>query len=361
MDQRNVLKDLLDLITSDLPFTDLMLQQDSPVQAKMPGGWEPVPGLEPFTRDDLEEVAKMIEPDWDDRLENKHSINRPFELSEFRLRINIYLTNAGQKVVVAIRRLPKNTPTIEATGLPSNVRLLVDQPRGLILISGATGSGKSTTMAALVQSINETRNAHVLTIEDPIEYVFEPRKAVFSQREVGVDTPSYFEGVREAMRQRPDVMVIGEIRDRDTAETALLASESGHLVIGTVHANSAIGSIQKILAFFNSNEREAKVQTLSGNLVGAISQVLIPKKDRSGYALGAEILFNHTQLYSKTIGEPERLANQFENRAVNKDTSSISMVESIRELVVKGEISLADGHRSVTRSQGDQLRDSIKS
>lgn len=221
----------------------------------------------------------------------------------------------------------------------------MEAQRGLILISGATGSGKSTTMASMIQSINEVKNAHIITIEDPIEYVFTRDKAVFSQREVGVDTQSFYDGVWDAMRQRPDIIVVGEIRDRETAETAMLAGESGHLVIGTVHASTAVGTIQKILSFFPEDARLAKLQTLSGSLVGVISQILLPAADGGGYVLAAELLANHKQQFSHLLGDTAKLQSALERR---EDDVSITMNDCLVELVSQNKVSKLEALRAVS-------------
>ncbi|WP_310309664.1 type IV pilus twitching motility protein PilT [Hydrogenophaga laconesensis] len=166
--------------------------------------------------------------------------------------------------MLSVRRIPTETPNLAKQGLPSVIRVLLDSPSGLILVSGPTGSGKTTTMAAMVDAINDMRASHVVTVEDPIEYLFTRNRSVFSQREVGVDCGSFLDGVRAALRQRPDVIVIGEIRDRETAEQAFVAGESGHLVIGTLHASSAVGTVGKMLSFFKDDERESRIQSMSG-------------------------------------------------------------------------------------------------
>lgn len=358
--EREIYQELLDLIHSELPFTDLLIVQDEPIMAKLPTGWHPMEAAT-MTRDDMRYIVERISPNWEEELPAKGAISGPYMLQNYRLRVNAYLTRASDKISVMIRRLPRVVPTLQATGLPVTTRVMAEAPRGLVLISGATGSGKSTSMAALVNIVNESRNAHILTIEDPIEYVFEPKRSIFSQREVGVDTPSYSDGVRDAMRQRPDVIMIGEIRDRETAENALLAGESGHLVFGTLHANSATGAIQKILSFFTSYEREAKVQTLGGSLIGIISQILIPKQDGTGYALASELLFNHRHTYSKMLGDIDRLQSHFDQRkARNNDTVSQSMGDSLIDLVQRGLISKPDAFRAATHIQSPALLEQLK-
>lgn len=344
--ERDLVFELIDLVNSDSPFTDMLIEQDSPIMVKLPNGWEPVKKIDPPTNADIESMLLSIDPDWSANI-LKGAINRPMDLHQWRLRVNAYLAFGGGKVMMSIRRIPIRPPALKDTGLPAAVRLLIEAPRGIILVAGATGSGKSTTMASMVDAINETKNAHIITIEDPIEYIFDRKKAIFSQREVGVDTQSFFDGVRDAMRQRPDVIVIGEIRDRETAETALLAGESGHLVIGTLHASSAVGAIQKILAFFPSHERDAKLQSLAGSLVGVISQILLPRADKQGYALATELLANHKQQFSKFLGDADKLQSSLERK---EDGVSKTIVDSLEELVRANQVSKIDAIRSVSGS-----------
>lgn len=354
-ESRSIVHELVGIANSGLPFTDMLIERDSPIMVKMPSGWEAIDGIDLPSTEEIETLMEMIDPDWQDNI-LKGAINRPLDLTSWRLRINAYLAFGGNKVMMSIRRIPITPPKLNATGLPAAVRLLIEAPRGIILVAGATGSGKSTTMASMVDAINETKNAHIITIEDPIEYMFARKKSIFSQREVGVDAMSFFEGVRDAMRQRPDVIVIGEIRDKDTAETALLAGESGHLVIGTLHASSAVGAIQKLLAFFPSHERESKLQSLSSSLVGVISQILLPRADKQGYELAAELLANHKQQFSKIIGDPDKLQSALERK---EDGVSKTIVDSLVELVVAGKVSKLDAIRSV--SGNASLYDKLKS
>ncbi|MEW5890657.1 MAG: ATPase, T2SS/T4P/T4SS family [Pseudomonadota bacterium] len=342
-----ILTDLLDLLNGGTPFSDILLEEDAPVMVKAPGGWERADCLGIPNREDLETLLRKIDTNWEANI-TERAINRPIDLAGWRLRVNAYLAFGGTKLMTSIRRLPAAEPTLADTGLPQSVRLMIENPSGIILISGATGSGKSTTQAALVDCINQARSNHIITIEDPIEYRFRRKKSIFSQREVGVDCASFFDGVRDAMRQRPDVIVIGEIRDKETAETALLAAESGHLVIGTLHANSAPGAIQKLLSWFPGQDRDAKLQTLAASLVGVISQILLPKKDRSGYALAAELLFNHKQQYSKLLGDQDKLASSLERK---EDGISQTMVESLEERVVSGLVAKADALRAIKGGQ----------
>lgn len=358
MDTRDFISELTQLANADGPFTDIRLEQDAPVLVRMPNGWTEMEDFFPPNVDDLGKVLKAIDSDWEKNIELS-SINRPFELMGWRLRINAYLAGGGKKLMMSIRRIPRTPPTLKTVGLPPTVRLMLSAPRGLILISGATRSGKSTSAAAMIDAINEARAAHIITIEDPIEYVFEKKKAVFSQREVGVDTKTFDKGLEDAMRQCPDVILVGEIRNRETAETALLAGESGHLVIGTMHANTGIGAVQKLLGWFNDNERNSKVQALAGSLVGVVNQLLLPKADGSGYALATEILNNYEQDFSGALGDVVKMQSVLE-RPDKK--GSVLLAESIAELANTGVVTKPEAVRAVAGmpSVQEKLRQLLK-
>lgn len=337
-------KTIKEILASDRAFTDIMMESDAPVMLKTPRGWAPAGiDIRP-TIESIDHFIAQIDQDWESKI-TRAEVNRPFVINGCRLRVNAYLADAGQKRMLSIRKIPQKTPDINSTGLPAGLRIILDHSSGLILISGPTGSGKTTSMAAMVDSINSMRPAHIITIEDPIEYKFERRKAVFSQREVGADCDSFRDGVRAAMRQRPDVIVIGEIRDRDTAEQALIAGESGHLVIGTLHASSGVGTVNKMLSFFKDNEREGRLQSLSTCLLAVINQTLIPRDAGDGYALAVDFIANHKREYSKHLGMPEQLQNLLDR---GTDGISLSLGASANKLIKEGVVTKADAVRAVT-------------
>lgn len=348
---RDFIADLTSLVYSKSPFTDIRLEQDAPVAVRMPAGWMEVESIQPPSVDDLSRLLANIEGDWEEEIK-KAAISRPFDLSEWRLRINAYLAGRGH-LAMAIRRIPHTPPNLKAVGLPAIVRIMLSASRGLLLITGATRSGKSTSAAAMIEVINESRSAHIVTIEDPIEYVFKNKRAIFSQREVGVDTPSFEIGLEDAMRQCPDVILVGEIRNRETAEIALLAGESGHLVIGTMHANTGVGSIQKILGWFNDNERNSKLQSLAGSLVGIVNQVLLPTADKSGYALATEILNNYEQDFSAVLGDPQKMQSIMD-RPDKK--GSIHIAESLADLVNNGAVETSDAVKALAGMSNAQQK-----
>ena len=205
-----------------------------------------------------------------------------------RFRINIFRQRGNISLVA--RAIPHRIRSVDELGLPSVVTELAEEPRGIILVTGSTGSGKSTTLAAIIDHINSTRAAHIVTIEDPIEFVHRDLRSMISQREVGSDTHSFKDALRRVLRQDPDVILIGEMRDEATVRTALAAAETGHLVLSTLHTLDAPESINRILDFFPAAQHEQARAMLAATLKGIISQRLVPRADGSGRTAIAEVL-----------------------------------------------------------------------
>ena len=194
-----------------------------------------------------------------------------------RFRVNGFRQRGA--ISFAFRAIPTDVPTVEMLGLPPGVSVLAEEHRGLVLVTGATGSGKSTTLAAIVGHINATRQQHIVTIEDPIEILHDDRHCIVNQREIGLDTASFGEALRRALRQDPDVILIGELRDAETAQTAMQAAESGHLVLSTLHTVDAAESVGRIIEFFPSEKQNQVRSILAGVLRGVVSQRLLPRVD----------------------------------------------------------------------------------
>lgn len=347
--QRDAISDIVTLTSSDRVFSDIHIQEDEPVMIKTPTGWTVEENIFPYSREAIRAILSTLDPDWESTIING-SINRPIDLEHWRLRVNAYLSQGGTKISMSIRKTPRKPMPFQKLGLPHSVNLMLEAPRGIILVGGATGMGKTTTIAAIIDRINITRPAHIITVEDPIEYVMERKRSIFSQREVGVDCKTYFEGVKDAMRQCPDVVVIGEIRDRATAETALIAAESGHLVIASMHANTSVGAISKLLGFFGDNERTSKVETLQGCLVGAIGQILLPSIDGKSSVLASELMFNQKGQLSKVIGDKDALQSAFERA---DDGVSQTFNQSLFELVKSNRISDITALAAVVYNQNE--------
>ena len=206
-----------------------------------------------------------------------------------RFRVNFFKQRGN--IVATFRRLPYDIPQIESLGLPEVVINLANAKKGLILITGGTGSGKSTTMAALLQKISKESNKHIITIEDPIEYLYEHSSSLVNQREVGIDTQSFASGLRSVLRQDPDIVSIGELRDVESMAAALTIAETGHLVFGTLHTNNATGTITRLVDAFPPDKQDIIRNNISMSLLGIVSQQLIPNK-KNGRTLAAEVLIN---------------------------------------------------------------------
>ena len=210
-----------------------------------------------------------------------------------RFRLNVFFDRG--KVSCVMRALNTNIPTFSQIGLPDSVQQLLQRPRGLMLVTGPTGSGKTTTLASSIDWINSNNAHHILTIEDPIEFVFENKNCLVRQREVGEDTKSFSKALRSALREDPDIILVGEMRDLETISLAITAAETGHLVMGTLHTSSAAQTIDRIIDVFpTSQQQQIRVQ-LSGSLIGVISQTLCKTKENKR-ALAAEILVNNNAI-----------------------------------------------------------------
>lgn len=205
-----------------------------------------------------------------------------------RVRINLFRQQGY--VSAALRILNNHIPELNTLGLPPVVGEFPTWQKGIILVTGETGSGKSTTLAAILNAINHTRNEHIVTLEDPVEYLYEPDKCVINQREVGKDTESYSDGLRAILREDPDIILIGEMRDLSTIETALTAAETGHLVFATLHTNSAADAVDRIVGVFPADRQPQIRMQLSTCLKAVLSQQLLPKKDGSGRVAACEVM-----------------------------------------------------------------------
>jgi twitching motility protein PilT len=219
-----------------------------------------------------------------------------------RFRVNAYRQRGS--IAFAFRFIPREIPSFEQLGLPAGVQRLSDVHRGLVLVTGATGSGKSTTLASMINSINRSRKHHIITLEDPIEFVHDDWGCIVSQREISLDTESYSEGLRRVLRQDPDVILIGELRDEESAHSALQAAESGHLVFSTLHTLDAAETVARLIEFFPAQKQLMIRQVLAGVLAGVVSQRLLPKVG-GGRVAAVEVLVNTARI-SDLIREPEK-------------------------------------------------------
>lgn len=269
-----VLKDYLRILATR-DGSDLYLTADAPPAAKFQGSLKPL-ARERLTPEEVHAMAYEL-MDAEQRKQFEHKPEMNLAISEEgigRFRVNIF--KQRHKVAMVIRNIKTEIPDANKIGLPDVLKNVIMEKRGLILFVGGTGSGKSTSLAALIDYRNRHSDGHIITIEDPIEYVHPHRKSIISQREVGVDTDSYEDALKNTLRQAPDVILIGEIRTRETMEHALAFAETGHLCLSTLHANSANQALDRIINFFPEERHHQLLQDLSLNLKAFISQRLIP-------------------------------------------------------------------------------------
>lgn len=292
--------------TAERKASDLHLKHGMPPMIRLHGSLEPLsPQLHALSSEDIEKLAlSIMTPRQQVIFEEDKEIDVSFGISGVgRFRLNVFRQRGTMSMV--IRSIPHEVPNIDQLQLPPVLKKIADLERGLILVTGVTGSGKSTTMAAMLSQINATKRKHIITIEDPIEYLIRDNQCIITQRELGSDTLSFSKALRAALRQDPDVILIGEMRDRKTIETAMLAAETGHLVFSTLHTADAKETINRILAVFPpENHQQMRIQ-MANNLKAVISQRLARRADGHGHIPAVEIMINNARI-KEMILHPER-------------------------------------------------------
>ncbi|OHE89565.1 MAG: type IV pili twitching motility protein PilT [Verrucomicrobia bacterium RIFCSPLOWO2_12_FULL_64_8] len=331
------MNDLLEIVVEQ-NASDLHLQVGQAPTLRLSGSMTPVDGPE-LTPQDTEALVLSITPDGHvQNLKLNGGSDFGFTyLDKARFRVSVLKAKGNYGLV--LRQIPNKMFGLREIGLPDKVKELLYRPRGLIVVTGPTGSGKSTTLASMINYINENRDGHIITIEDPIEYFHNHKRCVVTQREIGVDVPSFSEAIRRALRQDPDVILVGEMRDLETIEAAISAAETGHLVFGTLHTNGAAKTIDRIVDAFPANMKDMIRTQLSSSIQAVVSQVLC-KKIGGGRIAGYEIMINTTSIAS-LIRENKtfRINSDIQTGAalgmITMDTHLMSLVN--RELVAPDE------------------------
>ncbi len=263
----------------ELGASDIHLKLGRPPIIRRDGGLTPL-GETPLDEASLAAVLEIVGARAPERLARFHEsgdLDIAYQDADLpRFRVNAYRQRGATSF--AFRVIPRQVPTLEQLGLPAVVKTLADEHRGLILVTGATGSGKTTTLAAMIDHMNKTRSQHIITVEDPIEILHPDQGCIVNQREIGLDTTDFGEALRRALRQDPDIILIGELRDAETAQTALQAAESGHLVLSTMHTIDAAETVGRMVEFFPPEKQEVIRSIMAGVLRGVISQRLLPKE-----------------------------------------------------------------------------------
>ena len=327
--------DKLLLQARSMGASDLHLTPVSVPMVRVDGSLQPLQN-EFISREKLEQALLALLPEQEKRqLLQKGEIDTAFSDSlQERCRLNIYRLGGGY--AAAIRLLPKDIPDCNSLGMPQIISQLAECSRGLLLVTGATGSGKSTTLACIIDEINSTRNAHVITLEDPIEYLHRHKQSVVTQREIVTDTDSYVTGLRASLRQAPDVILLGEMRDYETISIAMTAAETGHLILSTLHTVGAANTIDRVIDAFPPNQQQQIRTQLAMVLDAVISQQLIPTVD-GGVQPAFEIMFLNNAIRNMIR---ESKIHQIDGIiATSQEEGMISMDNSLIKLYRDGVIS----------------------
>ena len=319
--------------------SDLHVKVAAAPRVRVAGRLVDLPGSSMVTPEDGDAVRQLVigSPAKRAELDERGSTDASYGTGGHRFRATAF-TQRGYPSFVF--RVVPDAPDADELGLPPTVSGWADVKRGMVVVTGPTGSGKSTTCAAVVDRINQSRDCHILTIEDPIEFLHEDKRAIVCQREIGQDAPSYHVALRAAMRQDPDVIMVGEVRDEETAMTALRAAETGHLVVCTMHTIDAADTIQRFTDFFGEQRGPLARQMLAGTLVGVCSQRLIPGT-RGGMALNAEVLVNTSRIQDLIV---EGMSTSEVHKAIKEGDfyGMLSFDQSLLELVKSGDVSQED-------------------
>jgi twitching motility protein PilT len=344
---------------SELGGSDLHVTTGTPPLARVHGEIRPLEGYRPLNSSETKQLAYSVLTDAQKhRFEENLELDFSFGVKGLsRFRANIF--NQRGAVGAVFRAIPYEIKSFEELGLPAVVQELCKKPRGLVLVTGPTGSGKSTTLAAVIDKINRERHEHILTIEDPIEFLHNHKNCIVNQREVNADTKGFAQALRTALRQDPDVVLVGEMRDLETIESALRIAETGHLTFATLHTNSAVSTINRIIDVFPSMQQAQVRAQLSLTLEGILCQSLLPKADGRGRALAMEILVPNSairnliredkvhQIYSMMqTGQDlhgmqtfnQSLATLFHKRMISRETAMqrTSNINELRDLIDRG-------------------------
>jgi twitching motility protein PilT len=336
--------------------SDIHLKSGLPPLFRVDGALVPLKNAERLTPEHLHNVAHgIMTPGQRNHFERNHEVDLAYSIAGLgRFRVNAFMQRGT--VGMVFRVIPFSVKTIEQLHLPKVVERIAMEPRGLILVTGTTGSGKSTTLAAMIDYINSNRTCHIMTIEDPIEFLIRDKRSIVNQREIGVDTNTFSTALRAALRQDPDVILVGEMRDFETIETALTAAETGHLVMSTLHTIDAAETITRIVAAFPPHQQAQIRLQLASIIRGVISQRLVPRADGQGRVPAVEVLVS-TARVRECIADKDK-AKEI-NDAISKGFTTYGMQtfdQSLMQLIKVGLISYEEALRHVSNPDDFALR-----
>lgn len=331
------LRELLELMVKK-NSSDLHLTVGSPPQLRVDGKLVKT-DYDILNAEDTKKLAySIMNEKQKQKFEEKSELDLSFGIEHLsRFRCNVFIQRGN--VAVALRQIPFHIPSFEELGVPKVVADLANLPRGLVLVTGPTGSGKSTTLAALINKINQERHCHILTVEDPIEYLHRHNSSLINQREVFADTSSFASALKYALREDPDVVMVGEMRDLETMESTLNISETGHLAFATLHTNSCVESINRIIDVFPNNQQEQVRVTVSFVLQAVISQQLIPKIG-GGRVLALEVMICTPAI--RAVVRDDKIHQIYSLMQAGQKYGMRTMNQSLAELYLKHKITLGD-------------------
>ena len=336
--------------------SDVHIKIGQPPIVRIDGQLKSMEGSKPYNYNEVNQMALGIMNEWQkERFLREKEVDMGYEIHGLgRFRVNIYQQRG--KIRIALRIVPYQIKGVQELNLPNVIEKISMENRGLILVTGTTGSGKSTTLASMIDIINSRKTCHVITIEDPIEFVHDDKKAIVDQREVGSDTGTFANALRSALRQDPDVILIGEMRDFETIETALTAAETGHLVMSTLHTIDAKETVTRVISTFPPyHQRQVRMQ-LAGVIKGIVSQRLVPKADGVGRVPAVEILVSTARI-RECIIEKEKTAEIQDAIAKGYTTYGMQTFDqSLMALLKRGFISYDEALRQSTNPDDFALR-----
>ena len=340
--------DLLERMVA-LKASDLHVTVGSPPAVRVRGHVQRLEGFEPLTAEETQQLLyQILSSERQKNLEIKRQLDLSHAIPGLaRFRVNVYFQR--ESLGAAFRLIPDELKTLEELGLPPSLGELAKKPRGLVLVTGPTGSGKSTTLAAMIDEINRTRAEHILTIEDPIEFVHRHKRCIVNQREIGPDATTFAEALRAALRQDPDVILVGEMRDLETIGTALTAAETGHLVFGTLHTQSAPSTIDRMIDVFPAEQQEQIRIQIAGTLQGVVTQSLLPTADGSGRVAALEILLPDDAV--RNLIRQGKVEQIYSIMQTGTQRGMQTMEQALSELILRR---VVDMHLAVSRSSYPQ-------
>jgi len=342
---------ILDMLTyfeehGAMRVSDLHLKVGAPPTYRIDGDLVKLKGPDVTSETAKQLIYPLLSEDNIYKLTREQNVDCSYRLRSLQFRINVFKENDG--IAAAIRALSLDVPKVEEIGFPNNIwEDIVDRKHGLVLLTGITGAGKSTTIASLIYRITEKHACRIITVEDPIEYIYPQKHSIISQREVGRDVKSFLHGLRAMLREDPDVIFVGEMRDPETIAMTLMAAETGHLVFSTLHTRDAIGSVTRILDYFPAGRQNEVRNQMSLGLAYIISQKLVPKKDGTGRLAAMEILNNNYAVANLIrTGKIEQVYTQLQTKTRDKpDEKMITMEKHLAILVKQGKVDLLEAKK----------------